>query len=219
MKWLLRLFAAFCVATVLAQGIIVGLSAFRGNLSNETLIKVVALMNGIDITGQRLQKMLEDAQEIPVPTYDDVVNQRAHENLNLDMRERSVKLALAQLEAKQAELKVEITNFDTRKDAFYSKLDDIAKGMNDESLKDVQRTLEALPPEQTKDLLLKMIEDNQLQDVVAIVKGMALDKQKKILGEFLEPVESEKLYEIVKGVRKGQAKADLIDKARNQPAP
>ncbi len=219
MKLLLRLFAAFCVATVVAQGIIIGLSAFRGNFTQDTLLKVVALLNGIDITGQRLQKMLDDSQKKPMPTYDEVVNQRAHENLNLDMRERSVKLALAQLEAKQAELKVEITNFDNRKDAFYAKLDDIAKGMNDESLKDVQRTLEALPAEQSKDLLLKMVGDNQMQDVVAIVKGMPPDKRKKILGEFLEPVESEKLYEIFKGIRKGEEKADLIDKARNQPAP
>jgi hypothetical protein len=218
MKLLLRLFAAFCVATVLAQAIIIGLSAFRGSVTQETVIKIVALLNGIDITGQRLQKMLEDSRKIPVPTYDDVVNQRAHEDLNLDMRERSVKLALAQLEAKQAELKVEIANFDNRKEAFYAKLDDEAKGMDTESLKAVQRTLEALPAEQSKDLLLKMIADNQLQDVVAIVKGMPLDKQKKILGEFVEPAESEKLYEIVRGVRKGEAKAELIDKARNQPA-
>ena len=58
-----------------------------------------------------------------------------------------------------------------------------------------------------------------MQDVVAIVKGMPPDKRKKILGEFLEPVESEKLYEIFKGIRKGEEKADVSDKARNQPAP
>ena len=94
----------------------------------------------------------------------------------------------------------------------------MSKGIEDASLKDVRRTLESLPPEQSKDQLLKLIKDGQLADVVAIVKGMPADKSKKILGEFLEPEESEKLYEILRELRKGEPTKSLLDKARDEPA-
>ncbi len=216
MKMLLRLFGAFCVATVLAQCIVLGLSAYRGNLTGDTILQGFALLNGIDITGQRLEEAIKNGRETPMPTYEDVADLRAQKSLNLDMRERSIKLAIEQLEAKERELRQEITNFDNRKNAFYVKLDEISKGLEDASLLAVRRTLEALPPEQTKDQLLKLIKDGQLRDVVAIVKGMPPDKSKKILGEFLEPEESEKLYEILRELRKGEPTAGLIEQARTQ---
>ena len=220
MKMLLRLFGAFCVATVLAQCIVLGLSAYRGNLTGDTILQGFALLNGIDITGKRLEDAIKNGREAPMPTYEDVAELRAQKSLNLDMRERSVMLAMEQLEAKQRALQLEITNFDNRKDAFYAKVDEMKKGQEDASLMDVRRTLESLPPEQSKDQLLKLIKDGQLQDVVAIVKGMPQDKSKKILGEFLEPEESEKLYEILRELRKGEPNAGLIEEARTQqPAP
>ena len=218
MKMLLRLFGAFCVATILAQCIVLGLSAYRGNLNGDTILQGFALLNGIDITGKRLEDAIRNGREAPIPSYDDVTKERAQKSLNLDMRERSIKLAKDQLEAKHRELQLEITNFDNRKDAFYSKLDELNKGIEDSSLKDVRRTLESLPPEQSKDQLLKLIKDGQMTDVVAIVKGMPADKSKKILGEFLETEESEKLYEILRELRKGEPTKSLIDQARNQPA-
>ena len=218
MKMLLRLFGAFCVATILAQCIVLGLSAYRGNLNGDTILQGFALLNGIDITGKRLEDAIRNGREAPIPSYDDVTKERAQKSLNLDMRERSIKLAKDQLEAKHRELQLEITNFDNRKDAFYAKLDELNKGIEDSSLKDVRRTLESLPPEQSKDQLLKLIKDGQLADVVAIVKGMPADKSKKILGEFLETEESEKLYEILRELRKGEPTKSLIDQARNQPA-
>ncbi len=218
MKMLLRLFGAFCVATILAQCIVLGLSAYRGNLNGDTILQGFALLNGIDITGKRLEDAIRNGREAPIPSYEDVTKERAQKSLNLDMRERSIKLAKDQLEAKHRELQLEITNFDNRKDAFYSKLDELNKGIEDSSLKDVRRTLESLPPEQSKDQLLKLIKDGQMTDVVAIVKGMPADKSKKILGEFLETEESEKLHEILRELRKGEPTKSLIDQARNQPA-
>ena len=218
MKFLLQLFGAFCVATVLAQCIVLGLSAYRGNLDGDTILQGFALLNGIDITGKRLEEAVRNGRESPIPSYEDVTKERAQKSLNLDMRERSIKLAKEQVEAKQRELQIEITNFDNRKDAFYAKLDEMSKGIDDTSLKDVRRTLESLPPEQSKDQLLKLIKDGQLADVVAIVKGMPADKSKKILGEFLEPEESEKLYEILRELRKGEPTKSLLDKARNENA-
>ena len=127
-----------------------GLSAYRGNLTGDTVLQGFALLNGIDITGKRLEDAIKNGREAPMPTYEDVADLRAQKSLNLDMRERSIRLATEQLQAKQRELQLEITNFDNRKDAFYSKLDELSKGQEDASLMDVRRTLESLPPEQVE---------------------------------------------------------------------
>jgi hypothetical protein len=215
MRFLLRLFSAFCVATVVAQLIILGLVAARGNLHRVTMTKAIALFNGIDISGIQLQKALETVRTAPVPTYDDVLAARAQQNLNLEMRERSIQRYVQQLEAMQADLKKEQAAFDRRKEAFYDLLDQMAKQGKEGNLGEIQRTLEALPPDQAKTLLIKMLDEDQLSDVVAIIKGMALDKRKKILGEFTSEKEVSQLYEVLNQLRLGEPTASVIDEARN----
>jgi vacuolar-type H+-ATPase subunit I/STV1 len=219
MRLLLRIFVAFCVGTVLAQAIILGLAAARGNLSRDTTLKAIALLNGIDISGDRLQKMLDDAEQRPNPTYEDVEEERARQNKNIDMRERSIAIAKQQVEEMLAELREEVAAYDRRKDEFYSFLEAAEQNLLDESLKEVQRTLESLNPEQAKDQLKKFLEADEMDDVVAIVKGMPLDKRKKILGEFVGAEETDQLNEILTRLRQGEPKASLIQKARSQAAP
>lgn len=215
MRFLFRMFSAFCVATIIAQLIILILVAARGNLHRATMTKAIALFNGIDISGVQLQKALETVRTAPVPTYDDVLAARAQQNLNLEMRERSIQRYVQQLEAMQSDLKKEQAAFDRRKEAFYDLLDQMAKQGKEGNLGEIQRTLEAIPPDQAKTLLIKMLDEDQLSDVVAIIKGMALDKRKKILGEFTSEKEVSQLYEVLNQLRLGEPTASVIDEARN----
>jgi hypothetical protein len=219
MRFLLRLFAAFCVATVIAQMLILGMVAMRGNLHGESVTKAIALFNGIDISGVQLQKAFSNARNVPVPTYDEVLAERAQQNLNLEMRERSVQRFTEQLETMQTQLKQEQADFDRRKEAFYSLLDEMTKKGKQENLGEIQRTLEALAPEQAKLLLIKMLEADQMADVVAIIKGMALDKRKKILGEFTSEKEISQVAEVINQLRLGEPEASIVDQARNNSTP
>ena len=218
MRILIKLFVAFCVGTVLAQGIILAMAAARGNLNSVTLLKALALINGVDITGDRLQKMLEDSKQSPNPTYEDVVAERAIQNKSLDMRERSILQQKALIEEKLAEQKQVIADFDRRKDEFYALLESIDKDLANDSLKEVARTLETLTPDQAKNQIKKFLEADQMKDVVAIVKGMPLDKRKKILGEFTTEEEIAQLNDILVQLRQGDPKASLIKNAREQAA-
>ncbi len=218
MKMLARLFAAFCVATILAQAIILGLAGARGNLKRESLMKAVALLNGIDISGDQLQKMLDDSRQEPIPSYEDVRDARARESTNLQMREDSVRRLKEQAEEMLAELRLKVVDFDRRKDEFYKLLEEKEQKLLDASLQEVQRTLEALGPEQAKEQLKKLLEADQKDDVVAIVKGMPLDKRKKILGEFTGEEEADQLHEILKSIRAGEPTAGLIQASRDQSA-
>ncbi|MCA9132534.1 MAG: hypothetical protein KDA45_05255 [Planctomycetales bacterium] len=218
MRLLIRLCVAFCVATVLAQGIILAMAGARGNLKQETLVKGIALLNGIDISGEQLKKMFTEAQQQPNPSYEDVEAERARQNKTIDMRERSIRLAKRQVEEMLAEHRILISDFDRRKNEFYSYLETAQRNLADESLKEVQRTLETLNPEQAKDQLKKFLEADQMDDVVAIVKGMPLDKRKKVLGEFATAEEVDQLNEILTRLRQGEPQASLIQNARRQPA-
>jgi hypothetical protein len=216
MRMLLNFFLAFCVATVLAQGIIVGLSAARGNIRSETIFKGIALLNGIDITGDQLQRMLDEAREMPLPTYEEVRSARARENLTIELRERSIKQMSDQMVEMRLELETKIADFDLRKEEFYKMLEQKEKNLLDESLKDVQRTLEVLPAEQSKEQIKKLIEAKQLDDVVTIFKEMPLDKRKKIMGEFTSQEEIDILHRILMRTRTGEPASSLIREARSR---
>lgn len=218
MRMLIKMFVAFCIGTVLAQAIILAMVAARGNLNSVTLLKAVALLNGVDITGERLQKMLEDSKQSPNPTYEDVVAERAMQNKSLDMRERSILQQKTLIEERLAEQKQVIADFDRRKDEFYAFLESADKDVANDSLKEVARTLETLTPDQAKNQIKKFLEADQMEDVVAIVKGMPLDKRKKILGEFTTEEEITQLNEILVKLRQGDPKASLIKNAREQAA-
>lgn len=218
MRMLIKSLVAFCVGTVLAQLMILALAAARGNLNQVTLLKAVALINGVDITGDRLQKMLEDSKQAPNPTYEDVEAERARQSKSLDMRERSILQYKRQVEELLSEQKLVIADFDRRKNEFYRYLENAEKNLADESLKEVQRTLESLNSDQAKNQIKKFLEAGQIDDVVAIVKGMPLDKRKKVLGEFTTAEEIDQLNEILTRLRQGDPKASLIQSAREQAA-
>jgi len=201
MKRLLSLFFWFCAATVIAQGCILGLSFFRGNLTNKSMVQIIALMNGIDIPGERLKNAISAGQDVPVPTRDEILNAKIESNLNYKSREESMKRWQGQLQTEQARLELEgikLAQLRKEHDALVSQF---KSGRLSQSLKDVQDVLEIVPPEQAKAQLLKMIEDKAMDDVVAIIKAMAEDKRKKILAEFTGDGDSDKLKEILKELR------------------
>ena len=215
MRLAMRLFVAFCVGTLLAQGVVLGLAAARGNLNRETLYKALALLNGIDINGDRLRRILDESQNTPQPEYEDVQAERARQNMDLDMRERSIASAKSQVQELMLQFRDERAEFDRRKDEFYKFLEATEKKLLDEGLKEVQLTLETLPPEQAKEQLKKFLEADQMIDVVAIIKGMQHDKRKKILAEFTTEGEITQVSEILMAIRQGEPMVGLIQNARD----
>ncbi|MEO8270646.1 MAG: hypothetical protein ABI557_13065, partial [Aureliella sp.] len=143
-----------------------------------------------------------------------VESERASQSKSLDMRERSILQYKRQVEELLNEHKLVIADFDQRKNEFYRFLETTQQDLANESLKEVQRTLEVLSPELAKDQLITFLQDDKMDDVVAIVKGMPLDKRKKVLGEFTNPEEITKLNDILSTLRRGDPKAELIEKAR-----
>lgn len=223
MRTVFKLFVAFCVATVLAQGIILSMAVFKGNVHRDSVVKGIALLNGIDISGERLQKIFDDYKRTPTPRYEDVVDERSRDDLDLQMREERIRQMHNDVTAKLEKLKATKAEFDLRLAEFYEMLDAEKANLLDESLQQVKRTLEAIAPDQAKIQLLKLFENGQKEDVIAIFKAMPIDKQKKIVGEFVEDKEVEQLNEILRMILQGEPTSSLLDDARNsrqaQPTP
>jgi len=102
------------------------------------------------------------------------------------------------------------------KRSFDDELTRLKQKSQQESLIELQQTMEAIQPKQAKEQLLKMIEDEAMDDVVSIVKGMALDKRKKVIQEFRSEEEADKLAEILRQIRLGAPEVSTIGDAQQQ---
>lgn len=214
MGLMIRLFAAFCVGTVLTQLIMLGYFATRGTLSGDTVTKVVALANGIDITGERLRQVLQKSEQKEQPDFEEVLRQRMLAGTEMELRLRSQQAYENELTRLLEELKAAEARFDLRRDAFDRKLEDVQRNAQDAGIKELQRTLQSLPVEQAKVQLLKFYDPGQIDDVVNIIQGIPLDIRKEIMAEFVEPAEAEKLHDLLRRIGEGQPLSSFIDEAK-----
>jgi len=197
-KKILSAFLWFCAATVLAQVCIVGLSYLRGNFTNKSLTQILALMNGIDIPGERLKNALAAARDVPVPTREEILVAKNESSLEFDSREKSLERWQRQLIAEQSRLDTEDQRLTVRVTEFEDEQKRFKERKEVAALGEVQKILELLAPEQAKDQILRMMADDGVKDVLVIIKALAEDKRKKILAEFASADELLKLSEILK---------------------
>jgi hypothetical protein len=219
MKWIGKLLVWFCVATVLAQVAILTMAFAKGNLKSDHITQTIALLNGIDITGQRLHDVWAKAKEVPVPTREEVVEARAAMAKELDDRAMALQRERTLLDEMRKQLELDKQLFDSRRIAFDTKLDELSKGLQNTSLGEVQRTLEVLPPDQAKDQFLRMWTNNQKKEVVSILKGMPIDKRKKVMSEFEGDDERLTLNEMLEMFLDGEPTASLIESGREATDP
>ena len=198
-------FTYFCVATVIALVAAAAALSFKGALDRGRLYRVLAALHGIDLVTVQQQLTAREAEvDNEQPSHEDRFQQLALKNLDLDLREDAIRNAWSDMNNLQAALAVERARFDELKDAYAVKLQQLADEEQATSLKEVQRTLEAIKPAQAKEQILKMLDDDAMDDVVTILKNMPIDKRKRIIAEFEQATEVEALYEILKNVRLGE---------------
>ena len=213
MSKLLTAFAAFCIGTVITQMILAGYMVGSGRVDTDTITKVVALVNGIDISGNRLQQIMRQGEDREQPDFEEILEARKLDGFDLEMRLQSQQAFRDELSTMLAELKTKTERFDARYAAFNGELEEMRQGVHKKGLQDVQRTVQSLDAVQAKDQLLIMYDDERIDDVVTIIQAMPTEKRKDILAEFTDAKESEKLAEILRRIADGQPAKSLIDQA------
>lgn len=213
MSKLANAFAAFCIATVITQIIMFGYVLFRGDVNGDTGTKIIALLNGIDITGNRLQEIVRQGEDREQPDFDEILEARKLDSYDMELRLQSQQAFRDELSTKLAELRTERDRFDERLASFRRELEEIREGAQRKGLQDVQRTLQSLDAEQAKEQLLMMYDDKRIDDVVTIIQGMSSEKRKDILAEFVQKGEADKLADILRRIGEGMPTTSVIDRA------
>ncbi|GAA5510683.1 hypothetical protein Rcae01_06193 [Novipirellula caenicola] len=206
-------FTVFCIGTVLTQMILFGYFLAQGSINGDTMTKIIALLNGIDISGNRLQQILAQSEDREQPDFEEILQARKMESLEMDMRLRSQDQYRDELSQMEASLREKTKFFDERREAFNDKLAKMEKGAKDKGLLEVQKTLQSLDAVQAKDQLLRIYDDERVDEVVNIIQAMPIDKRKDILAEFVQPSEADKLAEILRRIGEGYPTTSLISQA------
>jgi hypothetical protein len=207
--------AGLCVATVITQIVLFTYFATRGTVNGETLTKVVGLINGIDITGKRLQQILQQSEASEQPDFEQILDARKLQSLDMDLRMRSQNEMREQIRNLLAELTVRSERFDERRLAFDRRLERIGQAAQQEGLAELQRILQSLDAPQAKQQLVTMYDDERIDDVVIIVQAMTSEKRREILAEFVSADESEKLAEILRRIGEGRPTTSLVNELRD----
>lgn len=209
---LLALIGYFCVATVISAGLGYGYLRHSGKLDDETMFRVVALVQGVDLDA--IDKASQDkATEVPPeePSFQ-------------DQRRQSQQASLA-FDAKQKQLSVSLVNFDYHLKQINSATDhyarlraEVEQYLRQQSdlvlnakVKEVRDQIASLSPTQAKPILLKYITDNRVDDVIMLLGSMKPKDRQDILKQFKTEEDLEMLYRIQRKMLAGDPTKPFID--------
>ncbi|MGB7327214.1 MAG: hypothetical protein WBD31_20225 [Rubripirellula sp.] len=212
MSKLAKAFVGFSVATIITQMILFGYILSRGHMNGDTFTKVIALANGIDISGNRLQQILKQSEDREQPDFDEILEARKLQGYDSEVRIKSQLAFRDEVSTELAALKTERNRFDERLTSFRRELEEIQQGAQQKGIQDVQRTLQTLDPAQAKEQLLIMYDDGRIDNVVTIIQAMSSEKRKDILAEFVGNGDKDKLADILRRIGDGEPTTSLIDK-------
>jgi predicted enzyme involved in methoxymalonyl-ACP biosynthesis len=214
-------FAYFSIATVLAVAVVAVMMWQKGAFQDERVHRMWAALYGVEIESPQA-KAAKSQEPVALPTYDEVLNKRALASLDLSLRESAVSHSLDELKNVSLKIQTERTRFDQLVTTFDNRIKQLEQIATDEAVAETQRTIEALPPKQAKQQLLKLLESKPSEDmakpidsVVSIVKAMPIEKRRKILSEFKAGDEEDKLAEILKEILRGAPDLPILREARD----
>ena len=177
-----------CVTTILAQGIGVTFLLTTTALNQKKIYSMMAIVYGID--EDEIRESVEDKAPEEVdneePDMKAIIDARAERHLALDFRIQAMDGAIENFRGMLNSLAEERRRFDTLKRSLDDNLEKQAKGIKDDAILELQRTIEVIDPKQAKEQLLIMLDrdDKSMNNVVLIMKSMPTDKRKKIIAEF-----------------------------------
>jgi len=217
------LFVYACVATIVAQAILLVYLGRQWHLDRGSVIQILAIAYGIDLYGLKEEAQKQQDQVAPEQaSYEQILESRALKFRNLELREQALQAALNQLRFEQNKAAAEQKQHKQLQESFETQVRSLRESATAAGAEEVRRILEALKPKQAKELLVQMLEDKRLDQVVSLLAAMPDAKRAKIIGEFKTPEETEKIGEVLRCIREGASAVEVADETRKkleQPKP
>ena len=207
------LISAVCVATGIAAALGLGYLRQQGKLDEKTLLKVIALVSGVEPSPAASGGQAGDEAGSEQASLEHVARQRALKSRDIELREQALNDNLSIVRAEYAKLIDEKDRYERIKGAFRAQLDEERQGVLATNREVVRGILEKMKPKQAKDQILRMVKNGEMTDVIKILSLMPGSNRKKIVDEFKTAEESQTLAEILKQIREGVPEEGLIDTA------
>lgn len=216
-------FVYFCVATVIAAAVAAAMLYQKGAFHDDRMLQMWAALHGISLA--LAEGVAADKPDInsEQPSYDEILTRRTLAALDIDLRENTLDKSLGELRAIETKIQTERFRFDNLVKSFDRKLKDLEANATDAAVLETQQTLEALPPKQAKEQLLKLLAEapspgieNPMSATVSLIKAMPIERRRKILAEFKNEDESAKLGEILKEILRGAPDVPTLRQARDE---
>ncbi len=201
-------FVYICVATAIAEAIIVGSLWASGSFETTKVQRYAAILYGFELADLNINgKKLAGKETDGSVSRDELLESRVADNETLATRQEAIRRGADDIRILVQTLSTKRERYEIVKGGFEDLLSQLERDVNGSALTEVRRTLEVLQPKQTKDLVIDMLrdgdshpEDDVLEDVLAIIRGMPQDKLKKIFGEFKTEEERVVLNRILLGI-------------------
>lgn len=185
-------FVYACVATTIAETIIVGSLWQAGAFEQTKVQKYSALIYGFDLAELHIGGPSKNSSDpATTMTRDQLLDSRVKSNPTLATRQEAIRKGADDIRALVQTLSTKRERYEIVKRGFDDLLLKLEEDVDTAALTEVRRTLEVLQPKQTKDLMIDMLEngdvspdDSVLEDILAMIRGMPQDKLKKIFTEF-----------------------------------
>ena len=204
-----------CVATVVTLTLGYGYMRHSGQLDDEKMFHMVALLHDVDL--EKIAAENEETSEAVPP-----------EESSFEEKRQSRQLIMREFEAKEENLQSVLEGFryqlrqveDARVqyEALRKEVEDELKQqyerINKEGPLSVRLQLEKLDPKkQAKPLILKMVSDGKMDDVIVLLNGMKPRTRESILKTFTSEDEIEILYDIQSRMLSGEPVKPKIEEA------
>ena len=194
---LFGLIAYVCVATVITLALILGYLWHTGQLNNDKVFRLTAVMQDID-----LQKMAAAEEKSPdeVPPEEPSLNEVMHQQQVLDRDFEVKQLALQRgkqiYDASLRQLIEKIDRYDRLAQDWQSRLKQEQELATQKNVATVVSQLEQVSPEVGKDQLKLWISEDNMDDAILLMSRMSETKMSKILKTFQTPEEQTMLHSI-----------------------
>lgn len=210
---IMSLILYFCLATVIAETIMVWYMVKTWHVDRQKVTRMVAAAKGIELPGDKPPPKEVVPEQV---SLEQILEARAVKDKNLQLREQAISASITQLKTDEQKLADNQARYQQQRAAYQKELASFQKSTIVAGRDEVRRILQTIKPKQAKEIILQMLDNKEITDVVALLSGMTDTKRGKILGEFKTPEENRKIEEILKLIRQGEPESKVAEKAQQQ---
>jgi len=206
-RWM---FVYGCVATIIAEVLLVFFLARSWQFSRERVIRTLAVAQGVDLRALQARAAAEQPDvSREQPSYEQVLETRAVKVRHLELRERALADALKQVDFQERKVTEEKEAVAAMKKTCEAELLALRQHATSQGMEDTRAKLMAIKPAQAKLLLDDLLADGEVETVVTLLRGMPDTKASKIIGEFKTEKDLENIGEVLRRILEGGAPSDL----------